>query len=333
MVKKNLTEKNAADTQTNEQKLKELVQSYLHPKDTQYIRTGIHAFDLLIGDGVPRGRVIEILGPEMAGKSLLFWIIARAWQKAGGIVVLSDAEAKTPKFYIEQLGINTNELIYYISNTIEEVSDDMDETIATIRNVSDAPILWGIDSIAALNSESEYEDEKDARGNPILKDSQQPARVAASMSQFFRRKNKLFYKEDVTLVCVNQLREKIGVMFGKNTESPGGRALRHYATIRIEINKGKKFEVGEDKDVRGQYAHFNVIKNQVAEPFRKAELLINFGGTGYDAYHGLEDVLLKSKRISVKDLRNYQCGEDAFPKKDLSEYVKSHEEQLLKGWV
>jgi recombination protein RecA len=330
MVKKNTDPKTAADTPTNGDKLKELVQSYLHPQDTKYIRTGIHAFDLLIGDGVPRGRTIEILGPEMVGKSLLFWTIARAWQQAGGIVVFSDAEAKTPKLYIERLGINTNELIYYIPNTVEELSDDMDETIPTIRNVSNAPILWGIDSIASLNSEAEYEDDKD--GKQVLKDSQQPARVADSMSKFFRRKNKMFYKEDVTFVCVNQIREKIGVMFGKNTESPGGRALRHYASIRIEINKGKKYEVGADKDVRGQFAHFNIIKNQVAEPFRKAELLINFGGSGYDTYYGMEDVLLRSKRITVKDLKNYQYGETVFPKKDVAEFVANNPD-LIKAWM
>lgn len=315
---------------SKEQQLKQIIQGYLHPKETKFIRTGIHAFDLLIGDGIPLGRTIEILGSEMTGKSLLFWHIARAFQQAGGIVVFSDAEAKVATEYIKLLGINTDELIYYQPYTVEEWSDDIDETVATIRNVSDAPILWGVDSIAALNSDAEYEEDKDARGNLVLKDSQQPARVAASMSQFFRRKNKLFYKENVTLVCVNQLREKIGVMFGKNTESPGGRALRHYASIRIEINKGKKFEVGED--IKGQFAHFNIVKNQVAEPFRKAELRINFGGSGYDPYEGLEDVFLKSKRITVKDLKNYQCGEDVFPKKDLSEYVKTHADQLLKAW-
>lgn len=329
MVKKNLTI--PPEGISKDQQLKQLVQSYLHPKNTEFLRTGIHAFDLLIGNGIPLGRTIEILGSELTGKSLLFWHIALAAQKAGYIVVFSDAEAKIATEFITKLGINTNELIYYSPYTVEELSDDIDETIATIRNVSDAPILWGVDSIAALGSDAEYEDEKDERGNRVAKDSQQPARVAAALSIFFRRKNKLFYKENVTFVCVNQIREKIGVMFGKNTESPGGRALRHYASIRVEINKGKKYEVGVDKEIRGVHANFNIVKNQVAEPFRKAELLINWG-SGYDTHEGLEDVLLLSKRISVKDTRNFQFGELVFPKKDLKDIVEKNPD-LIKAWI
>ena len=330
MAKKNtqnLTD--VADTQTNSDKLKQLIQSYLHPKEIQWVQTEIIPFNLLLGNGIPRGRIIEILGSESVGKSLLSWYLVKAFQKVGGIAVFCDTETTFPLEFAKSLGVNTDELIYLNSVTVEEMEKDLNEIVNELRAVTEAPILWVVDSISALSSESEFEEDKNEQGDRVLKDKQQPARQAASLSNFFRHNNKMLFQKDITFVALSQLRTKLGVLYGKPTESPGGLALKHYASVRIEINKGKK-EKDSNDDVSGVFAHANLVKSKVCQPFRKVELRIN-NGTGYDPMYGIEDILVASKRISQKDLKNYKCGEDVFAKKDVNEYALNHPE-ILHAW-
>lgn len=316
----------AEDAKPNEEKLKALLSKYRHPDNLTWFRTGIHPLDLLLGDGLPLGRIIEVFGGELAGKSLLAWLIIREVQRKGGIAVFCDKEGTTPTKFIQDLGVNTDELIYYTPETVEEVGEDFDRTIGELRAVTNVPIFWVIDSIAALSSRSEWEGEGDAM---IPKETQQPARLAAAMSQFFKWHVGKCSKQNVTMICLNQLREKIGVMFGKKTESPGGRALKHYASIRLEINRGTKYKISEE--IHGVAAHFNVVKTKLTPPFRKAELRIDWG-TGYNKFVGLDQILLEAKRIKIKAAGKLEYGDEVFAKADIQQLVERHPE-LLQAWV
>ncbi len=324
MVKKNVVA--ASDVEANEQILKKLLAKYRHPDNLTWLRTGIHPIDLLLGDGLPLGRIIEVFGGELAGKSLLAWLIVRAFQRSGGIAVFCDKEGTTPTKFIQTLGVNTEELIFYTPETIEEVGEDFDRTVGELRAVTSVPILWVIDSVAALSSRSEWEGEGD---DMIPKETQQPARLAAAMSQFFKWHVGKCSKQNVTMICLNQLREKIGVMFGKKTDSPGGRALKHYASVRMEINRGTKYKVQDE--TQGVAAHINIVKTKLTEPFRKAELRIDWN-KGYNEFVGLDQILLDAKRIKIKGAGKYEYNEEVFTKAEISQIVEKHPE-LLAAWV
>ncbi len=314
------------DATVNDGKLKALLEKYRHPDNVSWFRTGIHPVDLLLGDGIPYGRVIEVFGGELAGKSLFAWQVIREWQRKGGIAVFSDKEGTTPTKFIQDLGVNTNELIYYTPETIEEIGEDFDRTVNELREVTNVPILWVIDSVAALSSRSEWEEKG---GEMLPKETQQPARLAAAMSQFFKWHVGKCSKQNVTMICLNQLREKIGVMWGKKTDSPGGRALKHYASIRIEINRGTKYKVSDE--TQGVAAHFNVVKTKLTPPFRKAELRIDWG-TGYNQFVGLDQILLDAKRIKIKGAGKLEYKDEVFAKSDIQQLVERNPE-LLQPWI
>ena len=302
--------------------LAKLIKDARHPEKIEWLSTGIHAVDLAIGHGIPLGRTLEIFGNESAGKSLLTYSIAKAFQKAGGVVILFDIEATAPMEFMKSLGVDTDSVILPDEEvcTIEDIRDSLIKIVELIRAIEPGiPILAIIDSIAATTSRGEWEDEEKIKA----KDNAMGKRAEA-FSQFFRKHTVWMAKNNVTLCCVNQMREKIGIVFGNPETTPGGKAVKHHSSIRIKLSQGKKLTL-EDKIV-GVECKITIEKNKVAAPFKKAILRIN-QNMGFDTNGGLLEILEQLGRVTTHT-GGFQYGEKKYKNSEIETALAENPELL-----
>ena len=292
------------------------------------IPTGSIALDLALGvGGVPRGRVVEIYGPESSGKTTLALHIIAEAQKLGGTAAFVDVEHALDPTYANGLGVDLDGLLVSQPDTGEQALD-----IAEMLVRSNAVDVVVVDSVAALVTKAELEGDM---GDTHV------GLQARLMSQALRKLTAAISRSKCVMIFINQLREKVGVMFGSPETTSGGRALKFYASVRLDVRKLEQIKIGTD--VVGSRTRVKVVKNKVAPPFRQAEFDITYG-KGISKMGSILDVALERNIVAKSgswytygDIRVGQGRENskAYLEEhaDLAEEISGKIREALKGSV
>lgn len=261
--------------------------------DVATIPTGSISLDIALGvGGVPRGRVIEIYGPESSGKTTLALHISANAQKDGGTVAFVDAEHALDPEYARKIGVNVNELLVSQPDAGEQALDIVETLVR-----SDAVDVIVVDSVAALTPQAEIDGEMG---------DQHVGRQARLMSQALRKLTPIIAKSNSVVIFINQIRMKIGVMFGSPETTTGGNALKFYSSVRLDVRRSAQIKKGDE--VVGNRTKVKVVKNKVAPPFRVVEFDIMYG-EGISLPGDILDVGVKYKVITKKG-NSYSYGEE-----------------------
>lgn len=260
--------------------------------DVESISSGAISLDLALGiGGVPRGRVIEIYGPESSGKTTLTLHLIANVQKSGGVAAFVDAEHALDPEYAKKIGVKINDLLISQPDYGEQALDIV-EALVNSGQIN----LVVVDSVAALVPKAEIEGEM---GDHHV------GRQARLMSQALRKLTSVVAKTNCTVIFINQIRMKIGVMFGNPETTTGGEALKFYSSVRIEVRRSAQIKKGEE--IVGNRAKVKIVKNKVAPPFRTAEFDIMYN-EGISAAGDALDTGVKYEAIEKKG-NSYNFGE------------------------
>ncbi len=277
--------------------------------DIESISTGSLGLDIALGiGGLPRGRVIEIYGPESSGKTTLALQVAAEAQKNGGVAAFVDAEHALDPVYAQKLGVNLNDLLISQPDTGEQALEIVDTLVR-----SGAVDVLIVDSVAALTPRAELEGEM---GDSL------PGLQARLMSQALRKLTGSISKSNTLVIFINQIRMKIGVMFGSPETTTGGNALKFYASVRLDIRRIGAIKKGED--VVGNQTRVKVVKNKVAPPFKQVEFDIMYG-EGISYVGELVDLGVKANVVEKSGAwLSYKGERIGQGRENAKEFLKAH---------
>lgn len=288
-----------------------------HAIEVEAISTGCFSLDDAFGcGGIPRGRIIEIFGEESSGKSTLAMFLMSQVQRNGGQAALIDAEFAFDANYAKAIGVDVDKLFVSQPTTLEESMDVIKELVET--NSIDIIV---VDSVAALVPKKEVE------GDEMLKDS--VAEQARLMNKALRILTGPISRSKTVVIFINQVREKIGIFFGKKETTPGGKALKFYASVRVSVNKGERI-TGKDNEQIGNWMKATMVKNKVGYPWRSAEFEL-FYERGVDLVGDALDYGEK-KGVIIKSGNTYEFnGEKLGVGRDRAKaYLEDHKETYEK---
>ena len=279
--------------------------------DMKVVPTGILPLDIALGiGGLPRGRIIEVYGPESGGKTTIALHMIAALQKEGGTAAFIDAEHALDPIYARNLGVDIDSLVVAQPDSGEQGLEIVDTLIRSV-----AVDMVVVDSVAALVPQSEIDGD--------MGDSHVGLH-ARMMSQAMRKLAGSISKNETIVVFINQIREKVGVMFGNPETTTGGRALKFYATIRLEIRKGEAIKQGTE--IIGNRTKVKVAKNKVAPPFRTAEFDLMYG-TGYSREASLLDVGVEQEIVTKSGaFFSYNGTKLGQGKENAKKFLREHSE-------